>query len=137
MGTMFPISGLTQGFIRLETNPFAYTGTGYVVIYVYSGSAPTLGDTLIFNFNASGVTSLSECDYETKEKEQVTLLPNTILFQNAKYPNEIYLINTNGQVLLQKSIAPNANEVFLTHGLPKGIYFLRTQTQIFKYLKIE
>lgn len=133
VGTMTPINGLTQGFIKIEVNPFTYTGTAKVVVYVYSGSTPTLGDTLVFDFIASGTTEIQ--NQPQFEKEKVNLLANAIHIQNYASDNDILVVDMSGKIVLQKSILPHANEIFYTNNLPSGLYFIRTRYQSYKYLK--
>lgn len=133
MGTMSPISGLTQGFMKLNVNPFSYTGTGTATFYVYSGSAPLLGDTLIFNFIASGVTDIENTTQLTQEN--IILSPNAIHIQNYQNANEIQIIDWQGKVLFQQSCMPYTHEILYTGHLPTGIYIVRTRHQMYKYFK--
>ncbi|MCS7027709.1 MAG: hypothetical protein NZ519_02995 [Bacteroidia bacterium] len=135
MGTMHPISGLTQGFIKLETNPFTYTGTGTVVIYVYASGAPTLGDTLVFNFTASGLTTVQEENQQKEEK--ILMLPHLIQFQNVDKLNILKITDINGRIVFEKTLLPYENEVILTNSLPAGLYIVHTAKQVYKYLKTD
>jgi hypothetical protein len=133
MGTMSPISGLTEGFIKLEVNPFSYTGSANVVIYVYSGSAPLLGDTLIFNFTASGITDIKN-DVQP-QKETVSLLPEIVHIQNYEKNNLLQIIDIQGKTVLNKFIEPYTDEIIYTGSLPAGIYVIRTSNKVYKYIK--
>lgn len=133
MGTMSPISGLTEGFIKLDVNPFANTGSGTVVIYVYSGSAPLLGDTLIFTFTASGTTTIEHT--QPNPKETVTLFSNAIHIQNYEKANLLQIMDIQGKVISVHAIEPHSHEVIYTSSLPAGVYVIRTRNEIYKYIK--
>lgn len=133
MGTMSPVSGLTEGFIKLEVNPFAHTGSANVVVYVYSGSAPLLGDTLIFNFIASGVTDI-ENDVPS-QNETIKLFPDAIHIHNYHDFNEIQISDLQGRTLFHQSVQPNGHEIIYTGSLCSGMYIVRTKRQAYKYFK--
>lgn len=133
MGTMSPISGLTEGFIKLDVNPFANTGSASVVVYVYSGSAPLLGDTLIFNFTASGVTDIEQI--QPVQKETVTMLANAVHVQNHEKINFLQIMDIQGRVISIHTVEPYSHEVIYTGFLPAGMYVIRTKNEIYKYIK--
>lgn len=133
MGTMSPISGLTEGFIKLDVNPFAHTGSATVVIYVYSGSAPLLGDTLIFNFTASGTTNIEHT--QTHTKETLTLFSNAIHIQNYEKPNLLQITDIQGKVISVHAIEPHSHEVIYTNSLPAGMYMISTRNEVYRYMK--
>jgi len=133
LGTMSPISGLTEGFIKFDVNPFSYTGSATAVIYVYSGSAPTLGDTLIFNFTASGVTSIE--NEKQPVQENISLFPDAVHIQNFEERNEIYLTDMQGRTLFYQTVMPYSHEIISTQHLVLGLYFIRTRYQSYKYFK--
>ena len=133
MGTMSPIGGLTEGFIKLDVNPFSYTGSANVVIYVYSGSTPTLGDTLIFNFTASGVTDIEQI--QPVQKETVTMLANAVHIQNHEKINFLQIMDIQGRVISVHTVQSYSHKVIYTGSLPAGMYVIRTKNEIYKYIK--
>lgn len=124
--TMSPISGFTQGMVRLTVNPFNGTETAKLQVYVYDVDHPNDGDTATFLLN--GTLSLEE----SAQLESVLVSPNPatelISFESISGATSATVIDQMGNAVQEIRIdQPGLKTIDITN-LPVGMYMIQMRT---------
>lgn len=126
-GTMDSVNVGGQGFLGLNVNPYAISGTGTVRIYVYESGNQANGDTLTWIVTSSP-TSTDEVTMESL----ISIYPNPAAGKiNIQLAGtevklafaELYTIT--GRKLAIKSLAGYVEKSFDISAYPAGVYFIR------------
>ncbi len=119
--TMQPISGATQGMVRLTVNPFNGTEVSKLQIYVYDVNFPNDGDTATWLLN----TTLNTPELLASD---ITIAPNPVqdgFHIDTDYDlNQVDILDASGRLVRTIEIA-NAQQSINVADLPKGIYTVR------------
>lgn len=119
--TMQPISGVTQGMVRLTVNPFNGTEQATLEVYVYDVDFPNDGDTATWLLNTTASTP-------ELLASNVIIAPNPVqeeLSIDSEYAlTEAQIIDASGRVLNVIEIMASQQTINVSE-LPEGIYTLR------------
>lgn len=125
-GTMTPISGSTEGFLRFTINAMGVTGTGNVTFLVYDANNPSDADTATFNLTAddlTGISNLSSIDVIQTFPNPVTDGSVTVQNTSAEAGN-LQLIDVSGKMVSTIRVNANATQIMSVVDFPTGIYFI-------------
>lgn len=125
--TMSPISGTTQGMVRLTVNPFEGTEVAKLQVYVYDVNFPNDGDTATFLLNQT--LGLSQ----TAVLDPVRIAPNPTndvfsidVFDGAE---ALRIVDMNGRTLRQMNLTSTGKMLVNVADLPTGIYTVQLSSQ--------
>ena len=124
-GSMASVAIADSGFLGLNINPYNYSGTATVRIYVYETSAPSSGDTLTWIINASpnSVDDLKERTFSVFPNPAQEILRVNIDLSGRK---DVWfsITDTYGKTMLFEQLKTENTPIDIS-GLASGTYIFK------------
>ena len=124
--TMQPISGATQGMVRLTVNPFSGTEVSTLQVYVYDVNFPNDGDTATWLLN----TTLNTPELLASE---ISIAPNPVQDEftiDSDYEmNGALILDASGRIVRSIQLS-SAQQAVNVADLPKGVYTARLSGEV-------
>ena len=127
-GVMNPISGITNGYVRLTANPMGGTASAMLRVYVYDMNSPNDGDTCTWIVQpVSMQTSLQE-----EDGNKLSIYPNPssdkITISSLQLFNKIIVSDIQGKQVLNSVFENTTATLINVSALNNGVYFIKTYT---------
>ena len=125
-GVMNPISGITNGYVRLTVNPMGDTASAMLRVYVYDMNNPNDGDTCTWIVQpVSMQTSLQEVGENT-----LSIYPNpssdNITISSLQLFNKIIIFDIQAKQVMNTMFSNTTETSVNVSALESGVYFVKT-----------